>query len=188
MTTEHIAAPAELEHDALSEIANITIARAASSMRQMVEHQVLLSVPAVEIISHEAAAQIVGSNRSLVAIRQDFNGAFSGRALLISPETDSLELVRALYGRMLPSQEIVILEDEASAETGNIILNSWVATIANLFRKCRCLCRWSFAETGKASSKLETPRRPSCSSCPSDSKSATRQFMAMLHCLWICRR
>jgi chemotaxis protein CheC len=40
-------------------------------------------VPAVEILSKEAAAQIVGTpdNRILVAVRQDFTGAFSGRAL-----------------------------------------------------------------------------------------------------------
>jgi chemotaxis protein CheC len=47
MTTD--AALTELERDALREIANIAMARAASSVRQMIEHQVLLSVPAVEI-------------------------------------------------------------------------------------------------------------------------------------------
>jgi chemotaxis protein CheC len=29
----------------------------------------------------------------------------------------------------------VALEDEALAETGNIILNSWIATIANLLKQ-----------------------------------------------------
>jgi len=33
-----------------------------------------------------------------------------------------------------PLEDIVNLEDEALAETGNIILNSWVATIANLLK------------------------------------------------------
>jgi chemotaxis protein CheC len=91
MTIEHVTALTELERDALGEIANIAMARAATSLRQMVEHQVLLSVPAVEILSQEAAAQVVGTadNRSLVAVRQDFNGAFSGRALLIFPETNA---------------------------------------------------------------------------------------------------
>ena len=35
------------------------MARAANSLRQMVEHEVRLSVPAVEILSQEAATQIV---------------------------------------------------------------------------------------------------------------------------------
>jgi chemotaxis protein CheC len=127
----------ELERDALGEISNIAMARAANSLRQMVEHEVLLSVPSVEILSQEAAARIVAKpdNPSLVAVRQDFSGAFSGRALLIFPEANSLELVRAVVGRQLSLEDIVDLEDEALAETGNIILNSWVATIANLLKR-----------------------------------------------------
>jgi hypothetical protein len=96
MTTEHVTALTELERDALGEIANIAMGRAANSIRQMVGHHVLLSVPAVEILSKQLAAQVVGTpdNRILVAIRQDFTGAFSGRALLIFPETSGLELMR----------------------------------------------------------------------------------------------
>ena len=74
-------------------------------------------------------------NPDLVAVRQDFSGVFSGRALLIFPEASSLELVRVVVGRQLALEDIVDLEDEALAETGNIILNSWVATIANLLKK-----------------------------------------------------
>ena len=127
----------DLERDALREVSNIAMARAATSLRQMVEHEVLLSVPAVDIVSQETAAQIVGNpdNASVVAVRQDFSGAFSGRALLIFPEANSLELVRAVVGGQLPIEDIVDLEDEALAETGNIILNSWVATVSNLLKR-----------------------------------------------------
>lgn len=124
------------ERDALGELSNIAMARAATSLRQMVQHQVLLSVPSVEILTQSAAAAIVGGSTDLrlVAVRQDFSGPFSGRALLIFPETNSLELVRAVVGPTLSLDDIVDLEDEALAETGNIILNSWVATIANLLK------------------------------------------------------
>jgi chemotaxis protein CheC len=127
----------ELEHDALSEVSNIAMARAATSLRQMVKHEVALSVPSVEIVAQETATRIVGkpNNPQLVAVRQEFSGAFAGRALLIFPEANSLELVRAVVGRDLPLEDIVDLEDEALAETGNIILNSWVAAIANLFKR-----------------------------------------------------
>ena len=126
----------ELEQDALAELSNVAMARAANSLRQMVNHQVKLSVPSVEIVSKEAATQLISkpTNATLVAIRQDFTGAFSGRALLIFPESSSLELVRVVVGSQLPLEDIVNLEDEALAETGNIILNSWVATIANLLK------------------------------------------------------
>jgi chemotaxis protein CheC len=127
----------EFERDALAEVSNIAMARAANSLRRMVEHQVLLSVPTVEILSQEAATLVVAKpdNPNLVAVRQDFTGPFAGRALLIFPEANSLELVRAVVGRELTLEDIVDLEDEALAETGNIILNSWIATIANLLKR-----------------------------------------------------
>src|SRR6478735_8192123 len=126
----------DLERDALAELSNIAMARAASSLRQMIKNEVLLAVPSVDILTSEAATSLVAKpdNPKLVAVRQDFAGAFSGRALLIFPERNSLELVREVVGRELPLEDIVDLEDEALAETGNIILNSWVATIANLLK------------------------------------------------------
>jgi chemotaxis protein CheC len=137
MANDQLTPLTELEQDALAELSNIAMARAASSLRQMVEHEVRLSVPSVEILSQEEATHVIEGrdNPNLVAVRQDFTGAFSGRALLIFPEASSLELVRAVVGRNLPLEDIVELEDEALAETGNIILNSWVATIANLLKQ-----------------------------------------------------
>ena len=126
----------DLERDALAELSNIAMAKAANSLRQMIQNEVLLAVPSVDIITSAAATLLIAKpyNPKLVAVRQDFAGAFSGRALLIFPERNSLELVRAVVGRQLPLEDIVDLEDEALAETGNIILNSWVATIANLLK------------------------------------------------------
>jgi len=137
MPNEQFTPLSDLERDALTEVSNIAMARAANSLRQMVDHEVKLSVPSVEILSQEAATTVVAKsdNPNLVAVRQDFSGAFSGRALLIFPESNSLELVRAVVGPKLSLEDIVDLEDEALAETGNIILNSWIATIANLLKQ-----------------------------------------------------
>ena len=137
MTTERLTPLTELESDALAELANVAMARASVSLRTMIQQEVLLSVPNVEILApKEAIARVAKpGNPNLVAVRQDFSGVFSGRALLIFPEASSLELVRVVVGRQLALEDIVDLEDEALAETGNIILNSWVATIANLLKK-----------------------------------------------------
>ena len=136
MTSDKFVPFTELERDALAELSNIAMAKAANSLRQMIQNEVLLAVPSVDILTSEAATKLVAKpdNPKLVAVRQDFAGAFSGRALLIFPEKNSLELVRAVVGRQLALEDIVDLEDEALAETGNIILNSWVATIANLLK------------------------------------------------------
>ena len=127
----------EIEQDALAEIANMGVSRAAASLRRMVGEQVLLSVPAVNIVSRRVAARMVekGHSPKLVAVQQSFEGPFSGRALLIFPEAQSLELVRSIVGEEHSLEDVIDLEQEALAETGNIILNACLATIANVLRR-----------------------------------------------------
>jgi chemotaxis protein CheC len=127
----------ELENDALTEIVNIGVSRAASNLRKMVGAQVHLSVPAIEVVTQRRAARLIGEREiaELVAVRQDFSGPFSGRALLIFPESNSLELVRAVTGDALSAQEVIDIEQEALAETGNVILNSCLATMANMLQR-----------------------------------------------------
>ena len=125
------------EQDALAEIANMGVSRAAVSLRQMVGEQVLLSVPAVKIVSRATAAVLVDGDNApkLVAVQQSFEGPFSGRAMLIFPQAQSLELVRSIVGEDHSLEDVIDLEQEALAETGNVILNACLATIANLLRR-----------------------------------------------------
>jgi chemotaxis protein CheC len=127
----------ELELDALTELVNIGVSRAASSLRKMVGEQVLLSVPSVEIVTHATAATLIQERESdpLVAVRQSFSGAFSGRAMLIFPASNSLSLVRAVAGDDLSAEEMAELADEALAETGNVVLNGCLATMANMLHR-----------------------------------------------------
>ncbi len=127
----------ELERDALTEIVNIGVSRAASSLRKMVGDQVHLSVPSIEVVSQARAARLIEERETseLVAVRQDFTGPFSGRALLIFPEENSLDLVRAVTGGELSAEELVEMEHEALAETGNVILNACLATMANMLKR-----------------------------------------------------
>lgn len=127
----------ELEVDALTELVNIGVSRAAASLRQMVGRQVFLSVPSVEVISRSAAAVVLGERETgpLVAVRQDFSGAFAGHALLIFPEENSLALVRAVAGDEVSDAELAELEEEALAETGNVVLNNCLGTMANMLQR-----------------------------------------------------
>jgi chemotaxis protein CheC len=127
----------ELQMDALTEVVNIGVSRAANSLRDLVGEEVFLTVPALAILTRAEAAALI-SRRSgdlLVAVRQAFQGEFAGSALLIFPETNSLELVRAVTKGELSLEDIIELEQEALAEIGNIILNGCMATIANLLQR-----------------------------------------------------
>ena len=127
----------DIERDAVAEIANIAVGRSADSLRKIVGHEVLMSVPSVDILTREKAATALAKpgTRTFIAVCQSFQGPFSGRALLIFPEANSLALVRAILGREMSLEDVADIEDEALAETGNIILNSFVATMANVFKR-----------------------------------------------------
>ncbi|MDY6948320.1 MAG: chemotaxis protein CheX [Pseudomonadota bacterium] len=131
------AAPAielsEFELDALTELVNLGVSSAALSLREMVREEVILSVPKVSLITREQAVANLGEKDAarLVGVHQDFEGDIKGRALLIFPEKKSIELVRAVVGGDLPLEDMVELEQEALAETGNVLLNGCLGTIAN---------------------------------------------------------
>src|SRR6202034_180052 len=76
-----------------------------------------------------------GGTSRLVGVQQSFEGPFSGRALLIFPAAESLELVRSIVGDEHSLEDVIDLEQEALAETGNIILNACLATIANVLHR-----------------------------------------------------
>jgi chemotaxis protein CheC len=123
----------DLELDALTELVNLGVSRAAGNLAVMVREEVTLTVPQVKLMTRSEAIKAIGErdSRSMVAVHQTFEGAIVGRALLIFPEDNSLDLVRCLVGSELSTEEIIELEQEALAETGNVILNSCLATIAN---------------------------------------------------------
>jgi chemotaxis protein CheC len=126
----------ELELDALTELVNIGVSRAAASLRKMVNRQVILSVPSVEIVTRKSAASLIGQREteSLIAVQQLFEGPFSGRALLIFPESNGLSLVRGIVGDEMEESDLIEMEDEALSETGNVILNGCLGSIANMLQ------------------------------------------------------
>lgn len=126
----------ELERDALTELVNIGVSRAAASLRKMVSKEVLLSVPSVEIVTRKSAASLINQRESeaLIAVQQQFDGPFSGRALLIFPQSNGVSLVRAIVGDDMAEAELLDMEDEALAETGNVILNGCLGSMANMLQ------------------------------------------------------
>lgn len=122
-----------LELDALTELVNLGVGNAAFSLREMVREEVILSVPQVTIVTREEAIKNLSEQEPtrLVGVLQNFEGDINGRALLIFPETKSFELVRAVVGDKLALEDIFELEQEALAETGNVVLNGCLGTLAN---------------------------------------------------------
>ncbi|MGH8202017.1 MAG: chemotaxis protein CheX [Steroidobacteraceae bacterium] len=127
----------ELQLDALTELVNLGVSSAAKNLSELVREEVVLSVPRASVVTREQAIANLREHdaKRLVAIHQDFEGDIRGRALLIFPEARSMELIRALVGPELSPDDIIELEQEALAETGNILLNGCLSTMANSLQR-----------------------------------------------------
>ena len=129
----------ELENDALIEIFNIGVGQAAASMSAIVNEAVRMSVPSISFIPRAEAARQLGKSAGLqeriCGVSQHFAGAFETEAILMFPEDKSLEIVRLMVGEAVPLKELTDMEQEAMCEIGNIMLNSCVGTLANIFQR-----------------------------------------------------
>lgn len=129
----------ELEDDALIEIFNIGVGHAAASMSAIVNEAVRMSVPSISFIPRAEAARLLGAGQAaperICGVSQHYAGAFETEAILMFPEDKSLEIVRLMVGETVPLKELTEMEQEAMCEIGNIMLNSCVGTLANIFQR-----------------------------------------------------
>ncbi len=121
--------------DAVAEVINVGMGSAAASLSEMVNEEVKLSVPGVEFVTRSDAEDIIGNRTksNLSGVKQHFDGAFSGDAILLFPEKQSLELIRAVVGDDVTLDDLTEMEQDAMKEIGNVILNACLCGMADMF-------------------------------------------------------
>lgn len=127
----------DIHLDALGELLNIGMGAATASLSTMVRQEVLLSVPLIRVLAQQKVPRQLYDNppSSISGVRQSFNGEFSGDALLLFTDENSISLVRAVLGESLPLAQLSEMEEEAITEIGNIILNACISSLANVFQE-----------------------------------------------------
>lgn len=128
----------ELQQDALGEIFNVGVGRAASGLSLIVQDEVRISAPRVELLPpDQVQAKLLGQEfHHFSTVSQLFSGPFDARAILIFPETNALSIVSHMLGDDIPPHELSEYEQEAMCEVGNIILNACMSALADLFEIC----------------------------------------------------
>lgn len=124
--------------DAVAEVLNIGMGSAAASLSEMIHEEVKLSVPNVDFVSRGIAAEHINekAKTDVSGVHQHFQGEFSGDAMLLFPEEQSLQLVRAVLQQAdMTLEDLTEMEQEAMTEIGNVILNSCLCSIADMFGK-----------------------------------------------------
>jgi chemotaxis protein CheC len=119
--------------DALTELINIGLGRAAAILNEMATSHVKLVSPRIEVLSLDAL--IMGKGRqldaSLSAVKMLFTGTMAGAAFLAFPPESALRLVSLLTGEDQDSPDLDSLKMETLNEVGNIVLNGVLGSIAN---------------------------------------------------------
>lgn len=123
-----------LEYDALTEVFNLGVGRAASALSQIVSEEIKMSFPRIVFQSRTDAARALGSAqaRRVCAVTQHYRGAIDTEAILMFPEERSLDIVRLMLSNEMVGEGLSELEQEAISEIGNIVLNNCMSALATL--------------------------------------------------------
>ncbi|WP_159674653.1 chemotaxis protein CheC [Andreprevotia sp. IGB-42] len=123
----------DLQRETLAEVFNIAMGRAAKAMSNIVNEEVLLSIPQIRMVPRSEASSLLGGPEQRVySITQTLDGEFHADAILILPQARSMDLVRLMLGSPQQLELVTELEREALTEIGNIILNACIGTVTNL--------------------------------------------------------
>lgn len=124
--------------DALKELVNIGVGRAASVLNEMVEARIFLQIPFIKVLSHENLKQELEGRFDedyLAAVRLGFTGAFCGAAELVFPTDSASTLVAILTGEEPGTPDLDALRIGTLSEVGNIVINGVLGSISNVLRQ-----------------------------------------------------
>lgn len=126
--------------DALTEVVNIGVGRAAASLSALVEQRIELSVPCVQVCSLSELNDKLDARGECVdsSVVQGFAGRINGRAMLAFPQRSGVELAKLLGEEEIQGEtsDADALEFDLAGileEIGNIVLNGVLGSLANVF-------------------------------------------------------
>lgn len=130
MAEEHI--------DALRELVNIGVGRAAGMLNQMLSTHVSLQVPQMVVFPfaelQDETAQIFNGD-DLSAVQITFKGPFSGAASLVFPPDSAVKLVDMITDEETSAPDLDAIRVGALTEVGNIVLNGVLGSISNVLNQ-----------------------------------------------------
>ncbi|MGL4879575.1 MAG: chemotaxis protein CheX [Waterburya sp.] len=124
--------------DALQEIVNIGIGRAAAMLNEMVDARIALEVPTIQLLSAAQLRQVMldrFNSQSISAVRLGFSGSLSGTAELMFPTDSASVLVAVLTGEDLESPDLDAVKIGTLSEIGNIVINGVIGSISNILEQ-----------------------------------------------------
>ncbi|MFH7030126.1 MAG: chemotaxis protein CheC [Heteroscytonema crispum UTEX LB 1556] len=128
----------EEQRDALQELINIGVGRAASMLNEMVDSRILLEIPFVNVFNAAELRQELAKlfkDDCFAAVRLSFTGSFSGTADLVFPTESASTLVAVLTGEEPGTPDLDAVKIGTLSEIGNIVINGIMGSISNVLKQ-----------------------------------------------------
>jgi len=120
-------------HDALLELFNVGIGRAAASLAQLAGDEIALSLPWLELTPRQdVRRRLLGAHTGdVAAVLTTLMAPFQGNALMVFPEGEGLRLARLLAPAPETAAHLSAADHDLLLEVGNIVLNAVIGSLAN---------------------------------------------------------
>ncbi len=119
--------------DALSELINIGVGRAAGMLNEMLGSPIELRVPTVKLLKLSRLADELGqgTDESFAFVRLPFQGSIQGTAALVFPPDSAAHLVAVLTGEEPGTPDLDSVRAGTLSEVGNIVINGVMGSLGN---------------------------------------------------------
>jgi chemotaxis protein CheC len=120
--------------DTITEIVNIGVGKGSASLSQMIDGEILLNVPYVNVISFEQILEELQKFNvdNVHAVELTFTGEYAGSANVILSTESASHLASLLIHEDPNSDAVNQMKDGIIIEVGNIILNAIMGSFGNI--------------------------------------------------------
>ena len=127
----------EDQRDALTELINIGVGKAAGMLSEMLQAHIRLQVPYLKLfLRSELITELsTFATTPVSTVHLNFKGPFSGTALLAFPQESASNLVSVLASEEQEVSDLDSLRIGALTEVGNIVLSGVMGSISNVLKE-----------------------------------------------------
>ena len=120
------------QYDALKEVGNIGIGQATTSLSQMVNKRVNISLPDLKFVPLLEVPQMLTEKSPVVAILLELKDDAKGYLLLLLSHDSAKLLIKLILGEVQERDTFDEMEQSVLMEIGNIVTGTYVSALSNL--------------------------------------------------------
>jgi chemotaxis protein CheC len=121
----------EFQKDALKEVGNIGIGQATTSLSQMVNKRVWISLPDLKLIPLIKVPDLVKNEAPVIGVILELTGDTKGFLLLLLSKNSAKYLINLVLGAVNGTETFDEMEQSVLKEVGNIMSGTYITALSN---------------------------------------------------------